>query len=110
MSATPKRDVPDLRAPSTVGTDGDSEWILLGEFTRSIGSGDRITFTVERSRLDPTLHKVSYWEEGCTGPSEVCTFTHPSRGAPHWARAWDGDRLSPGVLTDARIIARAGFC
>ncbi|GAB3993183.1 hypothetical protein GCM10029992_04200 [Glycomyces albus] len=77
---------------------------------RGIGSGDRITFTVERSGHDPALHRISYREQADTGPSEVCTFTHPSRGGPVWARAWDGDRLSPGILTDARNIARAGLC
>lgn len=106
--------MPDLLTPASADTgDRDSEWTLLGEFTRSIGPGgherDRITFTVERSRRDPTLHKISYREHTGTDPHQVCAFTHPSRGAPCWARAWDGDRLSPGILTDARTIARGGL-
>ncbi|THV40099.1 hypothetical protein [Glycomyces buryatensis] len=80
------------------------EWTPLGTFTRDIGMGDAIRLAVERSATNPAHHRITC-DEG-KGPRAICTFRQPGTDSTGWTRAWHGDPLSPGILSQAREIAR----
>ncbi|WP_112136442.1 hypothetical protein [Glycomyces dulcitolivorans] len=81
-------------------------WLYLGEFTRGIGMGAKVRFLVERSTAELTLHRIRYSEGFGREPSLVAFFTEPAASPTIWQAAWRGDRLSPGIEADARLIAR----
>lgn len=85
---------------------GETEWIHLGEFSRGIGYGARVRFTVERSAADHARHRIRSDEDKGAGPRLVAVFTEPPTAPVQWEPAWNGDRMSPGIEADARAIAR----
>ncbi|MCD0443558.1 hypothetical protein LO763_07940 [Glycomyces sp. A-F 0318] len=86
--------------------DDTTSWTHLGEFTRGIGMGAHIRFLVERSLTDHAVHRIRCDEDLGNGPYLVAVFTEPAADPTVWRPAWAGDRMSPGIETEARAIAR----
>lgn len=80
-------------------------WIVLGEFTYSIGLGGHVRFVVERNTEDPALHGISSDEDKGAGPRPVAVFTHPAKGPVEWRPTWKGDQMCDAIKRDARQIA-----
>ncbi|MFG3339140.1 hypothetical protein [Glycomyces sp. NPDC048151] len=88
-------------------TANSPDWTKLGEFYIGIGRGDRVRFTVFRSRTDPALHRLTADEMTTAGPRLIAILTEPpSPDAEEWHPAWQKDPMRETVETRSRAISR----
>ena len=86
-------------------TANSPDWTNLGEFYIGIGRGDRVRFTVFRSKTDPTLHRLTSDELTKAGPRLIAILTEPPNPtAEEWHPAWQRDPMRPKVEAQSRDI------